>query len=1434
MPRLTTIVSLFIAAIVCASMFAANTQPTVKSIGKMPLAFTKNMGQWDDRVLFRANAGGATMWFTKDAITYQFTRRIPSPPSPLPEGEGWSQTGEREMGHSREGGNPASVGRTFLSDPGQAGMPILPGDRYEKDSIEQLVLTAKFIDANPNTEIIAEGQLEYKCNYFLGNDPTKWHTDVPNYEAITLKDIYPGIDLKYSGDGTGQAEYEFIAAPGADIAQIKVEYEGAEETSLDSDGKMILKTKWGDMIAAIKTPANGVLSGTRSFSQLSEKTIGFEAGGANQQALGTQSVGLVYSTYLGGGSGDYGNSIAVDDSGNAYVTGYTNSTNFPTTPGAYDSTYNGGYDAFVAKFSPTGALIYSTYLGGGGDDRGNGIAVDSSGCAYVTGSTDSWNFPMQAPYQWDQVLVDVFVTKISSTGNSLIYSTYLGGGRDDYGNGIAVDGSGYAYVTGWTQSSNFPTLNPYQATFRGSDPYFTPDAFVTKLSSTGNSLIYSTYLGGGSGDYGYGIAVDGSGYAFVTGMTEESDFPTLNPYQTYQGGGDVFVTKLSSSGSSLIYSTYLGGGEGADFGYGIAVDDGGNAYVTGWTGSSNFPTLNPYQTYQGSSDVFVTKLSSSGNSLVYSTYLGGGSEDLGHGIAVDVSGYAYVTGYTASSNFPTLNPFQTYQGSDAFVTKLSSAGNSLIYSTHLGGGGDYGHDIAVDGSGYAYVTGYTASPNFPTLNPYQATFHGGDDAFVTKLDDVSIVPMLDPPMLNELSPVPSLTGSFQLSWSRVAAGDGYRFEWVSDSLFSYATGFYIATSNSDTSYTVGCLSQGTRLWFRVRATKSDQPPSDWSNVVSSGVVDYTQGMPFATNPNGWQFINAYENVWPEEWWSRFDYFGSGSLYSAAAQSWFATKGVTEDYFPDWPLYAQTLFGSGCCNNTAFLPKIVALERWLAFVKSRGYYWDGSGTGFAVTSLFFFDNVFPLSDAYPGYFALFSVPAYGGIPADPNFYEINKYWLNHLKPAYMSYFLQQNAVTKPSQTVQLIAAMFADTSRSADRYLILDDHLGSDYSHAVIPIHLVYDGCGPNTARIYIYDNSANPPTQTPYVTVNLNNDTWSYTTPGNQNVGGSLGLYLSEPIGVYKDFANYKRMPNDTTTYPVEVFAPHRSNVVIQLENGDSLGYVNGELFLPTDLSAAVPIVPISEHQSWPIAYDINDSPFTSTIANTRDTAYSIAVFRDSTMLAVTRGLLPSGATDDVSCRPVDRLLTVTNGSAMAGNYGLEALFGAGTVELRFTIRNLTMGPADSCRLQIVNSEAIRMVNYGDSTSYDLTIDATNADSSSTFAHFAIPFGAGSAHGIYANVQDDSIVSVIVYVDADNNGIVDDTLTIDNQPAHKCGDADGEGTINIADAVFLIAYIFSGGPAPVPLAAGDADCDGVITIADAVYLIEYIFSHGPAPCAECG
>ena len=318
----------------------------------------------------------------------------------------------------------------------------------------------------------------------------------------------------------------------------------------------------------------------------------------------------------------------------------------------------------------------------------------------------------------------------------LIYSTYLGGSSWDYGYGIAVDSAGDAYVTGFTQSTDFPTMNPLQPTNAGGDQYCPDcDAFVSKINSSGSALVYSTYLGGSGGDYGHSIAVDGEGSAYLTGNTSSTNFPTMNPLQpTLNGVSNAFVTKLNPTGSALVYSTYLGG-SGSENGFGIAVDGVGNAYVTGNTTSTNFPTMNPLQpTLNGVGNAFVTKINPTGSALVYSTYLGGSGQDWGYGIAEDSAGNAYVTGQSSSSNFPTTpGAFQTVCAGGVFVSKLNPTGSALVYSTYLCGG-DYGYGIAADSAGNAYVTGYTSSTSFPTMNPLQSTLNGAMDAFVTKLN----------------------------------------------------------------------------------------------------------------------------------------------------------------------------------------------------------------------------------------------------------------------------------------------------------------------------------------------------------------------------------------------------------------------------------------------------------------------------------------------------------------------------------------------------------------------------------------------------------------------------------------------------------------------------------------------------------------------------
>jgi hypothetical protein len=611
-----------------------------QNLTSMPLAFTQNVGQWPDSVLYRADAGGATMWFTTEGAVYQFTRSVPG-------------------------------------DEPQAGPvdPMRELDR-EPEQYESMTIRASFAGANSNPQVVGLEEMEYKCNYFIGNDPNEWHTDVPNYEAIVLEEVYDGIDLKYYGNGK-QMEYDFIVSPGADFSQIQIEYEGAESISVNASGELVVETEWGEVVeqkpVIYQMVNNSRIPVTGVYSLKSDNSFGFKMTGDFDSSLPLViDPVLTYSTFLAGSDSDVGCAIAVDGSGCAFVTGWTMSSDFPTE-NAWNDSYNGDSDVFVTKFSASGnSLLYSTFLGGGGTDLGYSIAIDGSGCAYVTGCTYSSDFPTENA--WDDSFNggnwDVFVTKFSAAGNTLLYSTFLGGSDYDLGYSIAIDGSGCAYVTGYTTSSDFPTENAWDDSYNGDS-----DVFVTKFSAAGNTLLYSTFLGGSDSDVGYGIAVDGSGCAYVTGCTYSSDFPTENAWDYTLGSWDVFVTKFSASGNSLLYSTFLGGG-GYDYGRGIGVDGSSCAYVTGYTTSSDFPTENAWDdSFNGGSyDAFVTKFSAAGNSLLYSTFLAGSDSDVGYGIAVDGSGCAYVTGRTESSDFPTENAWDdSYNGGDwdVFVTKFS-------------------------------------------------------------------------------------------------------------------------------------------------------------------------------------------------------------------------------------------------------------------------------------------------------------------------------------------------------------------------------------------------------------------------------------------------------------------------------------------------------------------------------------------------------------------------------------------------------------------------------------------------------------------------------------------------------------------------------------------------------------------------------------------
>jgi len=715
-------------------------QERESALASSPVVFIENAGQFDEGARFQMRGGDHTIWLAEDGIWVTVVE-----PRPL----------------ARQPDGPFSSPR------------YAPGrdDRLEeRDEARAVAVRLSFDGANPHPTLEPFGRLETSVNYFIGNEPAQWQTNVPVWSGVRYRNLYPGLDLVIGTEvapaqgGQPQASvlpWRLEVREEADLSAMRLRIEGADaveplpspEFGREAGGEDLhLTTAVGEFTLPLLTverlplePVNVDRVTVQTYDVTAPFTSAPLIRGTSVPLFASASAqsDLLYSTFLGGIRGDYGSGIAVDGSGSAYVTGDTESSDFPTTPGAFDTSFNSTRDAFVAKLSPDGStLVYATFLGGSGWDYVNGITVNGGTNAYVTGRTNSSDFPT-TPEAFDKTFNgrwDAFVAKLSHDGSALVYATFLGGSEGDRGNGIAVDGSGHAYVTGSTASSDFPvTPGALDTSFNS-----TRDAFVAKLSPDGSTLVYATFLGGSSQDGDTRIAIDGSTHAYVTGATRSPDFPTtLEAYDTtYNGVADAFIAKLSPDGSTLIYATFLGGSRG-DRGSGIAVDGSGSAYVTGSTSSSDFPTTPGAfdTTHNGAlwnADVFVAKLSPDGGALAYATFLGGNDRDEGRGIAVDGSGNALVMGFTHSSDFPTTpGAFDAIHNrqSDAFLAKLNADGSALAYATFLGGRWyDYGRSIAVDGSGSAYVTGSTMSSDFPvTLGAYDTTYNRNTDAFVAKL-----------------------------------------------------------------------------------------------------------------------------------------------------------------------------------------------------------------------------------------------------------------------------------------------------------------------------------------------------------------------------------------------------------------------------------------------------------------------------------------------------------------------------------------------------------------------------------------------------------------------------------------------------------------------------------------------------------------------------
>ncbi len=717
-------------------------------ITKLSVPFVKNEGQMDERVEFYANILGGTLYVTRDGELIYNLPKI-------------------ENGRIRGG--------VIVKE-------VLKGAKVKK--------------------VFGLEKTKTKVNYFIGKDEKRWRRNIETFKTVSLGEVYKGISVRLRAYYKN-VEKIFEVKPGADPGNITIKVKGIKELRIDSEtGELVLETDLGE-VRFTKPVAYQEVDGKRveisvRYKLVSKDAYGFELGKYDRSRPLVIDP-LLASTFLGGQASEViwpGGAMAIDQSGNIYITGRTYSIDFPVTPGAFKDTLpeNGNADAFVAKISgDLTTLLSATFLGGSGHDEGFSVALDQNGNVFVAGVTGSNDFPVtqdayQGVYRGGGTFGEAFIAKFSNDLTTLLASTYLGGTDDETATSIVVDQNGNVYVTGNTISQDFPTTTGAYDTDGGR--FISGwDVFVSMLSNDLQNLLASTYLGGTSRERAYSMALDQNGNVFIVGGTYSDDFPiTPDAYQntfTYVSADypEAFIAKLSGDLKKLLASTYLGGTTGLDVARTIAIDQSGNVYVAGETGSSDFPTTQgAYQSNtNGGVEAFISKLDNNLTNLLASTYLGGGCDftfcsDKAISIAIDQSGDVFVAGLTNTSSFPTTEgAFQSHlhNSVDAFVSRLSGDLTTLIASTYLGGSGGFGDNdsayaIALDQSGNVYVAGITDSSDFPTTpGVFQPAYNGGGDIYISKLtpDLSNAIPSIDSFTVNPTNGSAPLTVTFDWSVS---------------------------------------------------------------------------------------------------------------------------------------------------------------------------------------------------------------------------------------------------------------------------------------------------------------------------------------------------------------------------------------------------------------------------------------------------------------------------------------------------------------------------------------------------------------------------------------------------------------------------------------------------------------------------------------------
>ncbi|SLM46472.1 conserved protein of unknown function [Nitrospira japonica] len=695
-----------------------NSAQVIAPLMKAPLSFEANQGQTDDSVKFISRGNGYTLFLTPTESVMVLQQREP------------------------------------LTNTDDLGM------KTESAPIKQSIVRMALEGVNPNPAIEGLDQLPGIVNYFIGPDPTKWHTKIPTYAQVHYKDVYPGIDVAYYGN-QGRLEYDFIVSPGADPTQIRLAFKGNSNVHLAKSGDLLLTTALGEVKlqkpVVYQLGADGhktLVEANYIISTSSESEVGIQLAAYDTNMTIVIDPVIIYSSFIGGLGIDNAHDVAVDSSGDAWVVGHAFSAlTLPVVGIPYDSSYNGSLDVFLLKVSPSGSLLVWTYLGGTFSDNTPAVALDGAGNVWLTGSTSGSTFPI-TPGALQPVhggSADAFISKFDSNASTLLYSTFYGSSGQENPRSIAVDASGsIVHLAGNTNSTSLPGVTPSsaQSIYGGG----VQDGFLAKLDISSSQIVYATYLGGNDRDELAKVRVDSSGNAHVAGRSFSSDFPgtagssisALTSFQpTFGGLVDAIVAKLNPTGTQLIYSTYLGGSSD-ELAAGLALDSAENAVVSGVTGSSTFPLAGtPFQSTLAAHDYFVTKINSTGTALIFSTLFGGVGDDFGSVVALDPADRIYLTGPTNSCRIPDFShPLQIDRCSlgapfnHVIVAKLDANGSNLLSLTVFTGstGVSGGLGITVDSQENVYVTGVTRASDFTTHTPLQPTYGGGlEDGFVAKI-----------------------------------------------------------------------------------------------------------------------------------------------------------------------------------------------------------------------------------------------------------------------------------------------------------------------------------------------------------------------------------------------------------------------------------------------------------------------------------------------------------------------------------------------------------------------------------------------------------------------------------------------------------------------------------------------------------------------------